>query len=144
MGSYGTSRPPTERDVLHVLNGSLVYLGQLVSGGTTTPVDNSTTAAPFNAPSIPPQPAIPSTNNLTGTLAGKMLLMQAISAGCLLMGTQPGTTPGVQLVTIQTGVLPGALIQAAERVIVLMRPDMGWLQWVSNSGSATCIVWELT
>lgn len=135
----GPSRPFTERDMLHSLNGSPLFLGSLVSSGNTVAVDNSTTATTFNSAANGP--------GLTGTLAGKILLLQPSAAGFFLSATAPGPAVSNLLVGLQTsgaaGSTPGVLLGAGERVELLMLPTEGWLQWISNSGSATLFVWEL-
>jgi hypothetical protein len=137
MSTYGTSRPPTERDTIHYLNGVPTYLGALVSSGITVAVTNATTATPFLA--------TPSPGTMKGTLAGKTLLVQSSSDGFLLSGLGPSPT-----VANQTTVPPvpgkeiGVAVLSGEKSIILMRPDTGWLQWIPSGGAGTLFVWELS
>lgn len=134
--TYGPGRPPTERDTIHLLNGTPVYLGALVSTGVG--VNNATTATPFNATQMSPQ-------SLGGTLAGKVLLIQASAAGFIL----PSASNAITIATQTTipplpGTFPGVQVAANTAQIVLMRPDTGWLQFIPSAGSANLLVWELT
>lgn len=143
---YAPARPPTERDVLHLLNGNPVYLGCIASTGTVQ--DNNNTANPFaNAPQ---QQLVPGqVTNLQGTLAGRMLLIQADAAGSILPESQALGTVGVQTLVVQSSTVVagttacGPLLATNERVIILMQPTFGWLQWIPSSGSGNCYVWEL-
>lgn len=149
MGAYGTGRPPTERDTLHVLNGAPTYLGALVSTGAA--VNNATTATPFASPASPVGQTIGG-NPLIGTLAGRMLLLQPTAAGLILASPSASVgVPGVTTVALQTvlppagGTAPGFLLATAGvAAVVLMPSNMGWLQWLPLSGSANLIVFELT
>jgi len=135
MSSYSPGRPPTERDVVQGLSGMPVFLGVLTSTGAA--VSNVTTAVPFNAAAKNPP-------LFTGTLAGKILLLQPTAAGLALpwanstlVVSQQTTTP-VPLVSV-----PGVLVGINERVILTMDPVTSFLQWVSVTGTASCLVWEL-
>ncbi len=140
VASYSPARPPTERDVLHLIDGAPSYLGCLVSTGSV--VDNFTTANKFNS-------AANSANSLAGTLAGKVLMFQASAAGYLLPSALAlGSVGVVTLVAQSNTVVPGTTacgpsVLAAERVLIIMQPTTGWIQWLPSSGSADCYVWEL-
>lgn len=138
MGTYGTSRPPTERDTIHYLNGVPTELGVLVSSGVTVAVNNATTALPFNA-------AVTCPGTMQGTLAGKTLLLQPTSAGFVAVGLTPALTIANQsVVPAAFGTVHGVALAAGEKAIILMRPDVGWIQWIPSGGSGNCFVWELT
>lgn len=138
MGTYGTSRPPTERDTIHYLNGVPTELGVLVSSGVTVAVNNATTALPFNA-------AVTCPGTMQGTLAGKTLLLQPSSAGFVAVGLTPALTIANQTtVPAAFGTVHGVAIAAGEKVIIMMRPDTGWIQWQPSGGAGNLFVWELT
>lgn len=137
MGTYGTSRPPTERDTIHYLNGVPIELGVLVSSGATVAVNNATTANPFNAAVVGA--------GMQGTLAGKTLLIQASSAGFVAVGTTPAITIANQTtVPAAFGTTHGVAMVAGEKSIILMRPDVGWIQWIPSGGAGNLFVWELS
>ena len=138
MGTYGTSRPPTERDTIHYLNGVPTELGVLVSSGVTVAVNNATTALPFNA-------AVTCPGTMQGTLAGKTLLLQPSSAGFIAVGLTPTLTIANQTtVPAAFGTVHGVAIAAGEKVIIMMRPDVGWIQWQPSGGAGNLFVWELS
>lgn len=138
MSTYGTSRPPTERDTIHYLNGVPIELGVLVSGGAAIPVNNATTATPFNA-------TITCPGTMQGTLAGKTLLLQPATAGFVAVGTTPAVTVANQTtIPAAPGTVHGVALAAGEKAIILMRPDTGWIQWIPSGGAGNCFVWELT
>jgi len=138
MGTYGTSRPPTERDTLHYLNGVPTELGVLVSSGVLVAVNNATTANPFNS-------AVTCPGTMQGTLAGKTLLLQPSSAGFVAVGMTPALTIANQTtVPAAPGTVHGVSLAATEKVIILMRPDVGWIQWIPSGGAGNLFVWELT
>lgn len=146
MGSFGTSRPPTERDTLWGLNGAPVFLGVLVSTGTA--VNNATTATPFNYQATPQPPL--GASALGGTLAGKVLLIQPTAAGLIYTSTVAGIGPNFTTVAQQSVVppvqntVPGFLLNtAAVGSIIIMPGNMGWLQWLPVTGSANLFVYEL-
>lgn len=136
MGSYGTSRPPTERDTLHYLNGVPIELGVLVSAGAGT--NNAVTANPFSA-------AVTCPGTMQGTLAGKTLLLQPSVAGFIAIGTTPAITIANQTtVPAVPGTVHGVALAAGEKAIIVMRPDVGWLQWLPSVGAGNLFVWELS
>jgi len=138
MGTYGTSRPPTERDTIHYLNGVPTELGVLVSSGVLVAVNNATTALPFNA-------AVTCPGTMQGTLAGKTLLLQPSSAGFIAVGLTPALTIANQTtVPAAFGTVHGVALAAGEKAIILMRPDVGWIQWIPSGGAGNLFVWELT
>jgi hypothetical protein len=136
MGTYGTSRPPTERDTIHCLNGVPTELGVLVSGGAS--VNNATTANPFNA-------SVTCPGTMQGTLAGKTLLLQPATAGFIAVGLTSALTIANQTtIPAAFGTVHGVGLAAGEKAIILMRPDVGWIQWIPSGGAGNCFVWELT
>lgn len=147
------ARPFNEKDLITATNGSPKYLGTIVSSGGV--VNNATTATPFNSPGLGGV-ASPNTGpaSLQGTLAGKTLLLQPTAVGSILPATNPSVTintPPTNLVLAQqavtppvSGTSPGpALNFAGERVVVIMMPDEGWLQWLPLSGAGNLHVFEM-
>lgn len=123
-------------------------IGWLVSSGTTAPVNNVTTATPFNTGTLQADGV---TYSLRGSLAGRMLLLQPTAAGVFMTSASAIMVPNQNnVVALQStlppaaGRQPGVLLQANERVIVTMSSANGWLQWLGNAGAANLIVWELT
>lgn len=138
MGTYGTARPPTSRDTIHYLNGAPTELGVLVSSGVAVAVNNATTATPFDA-------AVTCPGTMQGTLAGKTLLIQPSSAGFIAIGTTPALTIANQaVVPAAPGTVHGVALVAGEKAIIIMRPDVGWLQWIPTGGAGNLFVWELS
>lgn len=143
----GPGRPPNINDLVMGTNGDPVFLGVLVSTGVA--VNNATTATPFSFAPLGPQGVVGATANLAGTLAGKTLLLQTSAAGQILTSgsalmTAPNVTVAQQTtIPVAQGTAPGVLIQAAERVELIMLPTDGWLQWLPVTGSANLFVWEL-
>lgn len=137
----GPARPSTSRDVAQFLNGAPVFLGALVSAGAA--VNNLTTANPFNSAALGPSsiPGFPM--NYSGTLAGKMLLLQTTAAGLMLPSVSSAISIAAQTSPPASNTQPGVLLGANERVIILMMPNMGWLQWLPSTGAANLFVWEL-
>lgn len=133
----GPGRPPNERDTIHFLNGVQTYLGVLTSG-TGAAVSNVTTAVPFLF--APKSPQL-----LENTLAGRTLLIQP-TAACFIITS---ATPTPLVVATQTtippavGTVPGVAFAAGEKGIILMRPDVGWIQAV-GAAAFSVFVWELT
>lgn len=146
-------RPFNEKDLITNINGSPVYLGMLVSTGSA--VNNATTTTAFNSPPLGPSASDSGPINYTNTLAGKTLLLQTSAAGLILPSSFAnmviGATPGgVQpIIALQAvvppaaGTVPGVALTSGERVVIIMGPSNGWLQWLPVSGSANCLVWEL-
>lgn len=142
-------RPPNEKDLLTCLNGDPQFLGILTSSGTTAPVNNVSTATPFKRGRL--------LDSLLGTraadadsLSGRVLLISATAAGVFLTSDTPLiNTPSVTTVALRSVIppaantMPGDLMNADETKILIMLPGNGWLQWLSNSGSASLIVKEL-
>lgn len=147
--SFSPGRPPNERDWMQFTNGDPgLPLGWLVSSGTTAPVNNVTTATPFNTGEVGSGSGVYGTRN---SLAGRVLLLQPTAAGVFLTSSSASMVVNVApaVVALQStlppvaGRQPGVLLQANERVIVCMLPTNGWLQWLGNAGAANLIVWEL-
>ncbi len=147
--SFSPGRPPSERDWLAFINGDPgVPLGVLTSTGTTAPVNNVTTATPFNTGNLQPDG---SSRTLAGSLAGRVLGLQAISTGLFqtsdspLIGVQAIMTVALQSVIPPAAfTAPGMLLTAGTTIVVTMLPTRGWLQWLSSAGTASLIIWELT
>lgn len=139
---YSPGRPPQIRDVELALNGDPTFLGVIVSSGAA--VDNSTTAIPFNQTAS-------GAGLLTGTLAGKALLIQPTVAGFVLASAVPMLGNPAGLITVTTfastgpfaTTAPGLKIQTEERTPFFMSSAKGWLQFIPNTGSANLFVWEL-
>ena len=152
MASWSPGRPPNARDVELTANGRVTFLGVIVSAGTA--VDNATTANPFAQTPLGPIDATGTatpTRNLTNTLAGRFLLVEATAAGHVLAAALPlNNVPSPPIVTTlasatpAVGTSPGPTLQANERVPFIMGAQDGWLQFIPTSGSANLFVWELT
>lgn len=132
-------RPANERDLQQAIAGQPVFLGVLTSTSAAK-VNNATTATPFLFQRKSEQ-------SLTGTLAGRVLLLQPTAAGLIL----PSDDPSVLSIALQTTTpslvpplaLPGVLIGANERVEITMSQTTGWLQFMAVSGDAKLFVWEM-
>lgn len=143
-----SARPYNEKDIITDINGDPLFLGALVSTGAA--VNNATTATPFF---FTPKQALanPSTGpiNLDGTLAGMTLLLQTTAAGLIKTSTSASMTGPNLIIAQQTvlppvaGTAPGVALASGERVLLIMMPTRGWLQWLPLSGSASLLVWEL-
>ena len=130
---YAPLRPPTERDMIHLLNGVPNPLGALVSTGTT--VNNATTATPFAYQQT-------ATQSLAGTLAGRVLLLYPSAAGFILSAPSAAITMATtQILPPWTTLFPGLPLAATTSVIITMPPNQGWLQWASTTGNL--FVYEL-
>lgn len=145
------SRPFNEKDLLTNINGDPVYLGTIVSTGAVQ--NNASTVTPFSTPGLGGT-ANPNTGpaNLQGTLAGKTLLLQTTAAGSILssnvasvvVNASPAPVLALQsVVPPLAGTSPGPLLSSAERVVLIMAPLNGWLQWLPTSGAGNLHVWEL-
>lgn len=149
MSAYSPGRPPNERDLTLLLNGSPQVAGILTSGGAA--VNNVTTATPFRTGLQPDGTFDASTvNGTTASLAGRVLLIHAVAAGFLL----PSSTAVINMPTMTTvattatipplvGTFPGVPLSAGDVRELIMQPNEGWLQWISSSGTASLVVWEL-
>lgn len=147
------ARPFNEKDLITQTNGDPIFLGALVSTGAA--VNNSTTATPFaTTPLGPPPGSVASPQNLTGTLAGKTLLIQPLAAGSIITSNSanmtinavPGASPIIAQQTVLpplAGTTPGVGLIANERVELIMMPLNGWIQWLPTSGPGNCLVFEL-
>lgn len=143
------ARPFNEKDLITQVNGEPTFLGALVSTGGA--VNNATTATPFSTPGLGPTGSVDVPQNLAGTLAGKTLLIQTSASGLILPSQSPSmvAAQGNNIIAQQTvlppvqNTVPGVVLQTAERVVVIMGSNSGWLQWLPTSGSANCLVWEL-
>lgn len=144
MAAYNPGRPPSERDLVLLLNGSPQPCGILTSTGTA--VNNTTTATTFKT-GVDPTGAF---SVLKDSLAGRVLLVYATAAGFLL----PSTTATIGVPTVTTvatsstippaaNTFPGVPIAAGEVKSLIMLPTEGWLQFISSSGTASLIVLEM-
>ena len=115
-----TSRLGSLPQLTQALNGSPTFLGVIVA---TTTKNNHDTATPFN--------------NTGDALKGKVLMLQA-DAACYVY---PGTLNTATVTGSATG--NGVLLAVAERVIVTMAADQGWMACVSVSGTTNLKIWEL-
>lgn len=150
MSSFNPGRPPSVNDLLLNINGDFVFLGVLVSTGAA--VNNRTTATPFN--DIPLGAAVDPVRgtfaNMTNTLAGRTLVLQASVAGVFLTSPSPSISiPTVTTVALQSvipvaaGTAPGFHIGASpDARVITMKATSGWLQWLPLTGSANLFVWE--
>lgn len=145
-------RPPSEFNLVQSFNGSVTFLGVIVSTGAVQ--NNASTAQAFSTTPLGPIGSDASPQNLAGTLAGKVLLLQASAAGFILPSAFSnlavnGVPGGVQKIAalqatipVATGTAPGVALAAGERVVVTMGTGEGWLQWLPLSGAANLFVWE--
>ena len=136
--SYAPARPPTERDTVHALNGTPVFLGAIASTGTA--LNNSNTATPFNSPAPGTQ------GGLNGTLAGRVLLIQSTTVGFVLPSTSavPALLVAIQTIPPVGGTAPGVILAANTPQIILMSSNCGWLQYIPTGAAAgNLLVWEL-
>jgi hypothetical protein len=147
MPSYNPGRPPSYQDLNLNLHGDPQPLGILTSSGSTVPVNNVTTATPFKTGNLLADGV---SRSLLGSLSGRVLLVAATAAGVLLTSSSPQISVStVTTVALWTTIpplantFPGVLINTNEIKDLTMLPGSGWLQWLSNSGSASLIVWEL-
>lgn len=139
----GPARPPTERDMLHFLNGDpRSFLGVIQSTGSAT--NNATTTTPFNTGTA--AVAAASLNlgprSMAGTLAGKVLLMVPTGPGYVQSAGSSALTISSLTLPLAIGAVPGVPLASNERFIMTMLPDSGWLQWLPFA-SANLWVWEL-
>lgn len=149
MAANSPGRPPNINDLTMGLNGTWKFLGQIVA--TSTPKDNGNTTTPFFA--TPKSDADPNTGkraNYEGTLTGRTLILQAMDNAFLVQVAQadqlPGGVGGLRLnpVTAASGANPGLRFGVGERPSFVMGPTQGFLQVISETGTATVSVWELT
>jgi len=149
MSAYSPGRPPNERDLVMLLNGSPQVTGILTSTGSA--VNNVTTATPFLTGLQPDGSYNASVKNgVTASLAGRVLLIHAVAAGYLLPSSSPlvGSPTATTVATTGTippaaNTFPGVPISAGDVRELIMQPNEGWLQWISSSGTASLVVWEL-
>lgn len=143
MSAYSPGRPPNERDLVLLLNGSPSPLGILTSTGSA--VNNTTTATTFNT-GVQPDGTFLATS---ASLAGRVLLVSATAAGFLLPSSSAAmAAPNTVVATSSTipptgGTFPGVPVAASEAKSLIMLSQQGWLQWISSSGTASLIVWEM-
>lgn len=159
MPSSNPGRPPNERDLVLQLNGCPMFppltagppigadpaTGILTSTGTA--VNNVTTATPFAVGALQADGV---SRALLGSLAGRVLLVSATAAGFLLASQSPVIGQQSQwTVATQTtippvaGTFPGVNMAANDVREITMLSTTGWLQWISATGTASLIVWEL-
>jgi len=142
---YSPMRPAQVRDVSLTMAGEPNFLGIITASGSTV-VDNSTTATPFKQEAT--QQANGGVGSLAGTLAGKMLLLQAdgecyfmASTGILgAVGTSTVARQGTVPPTV--GTVPGVHIATSNLdVKFFMAQSKGWLQVVSANDGTTVNVY---
>lgn len=148
MSAYSPGRPPSERDLVLLLNGSPQPLGVLTSTGTA--VNNVTTATAFATGLQPDGSFVASVkNSKTSSLAGRVLLVSATAAGFLLPSASASMlSPNTRVATTDTippaaETFPGVPIAAGEVKSLIMQSTEGWLQFISSSGTASLVVWEM-
>lgn len=137
----GPGRPPNEKDILQFISGAPVFLGKLTSTAAA-PVNNGTTAIPFNVKS---QLA---NVGFQGSLAGKVLLLQSAAGGLILPNPATGSTPTPIVVQQATApnppvAVPGILLGANERVEITMPQNYAYLDFVAVTGNAELLVYEM-
>lgn len=172
MASTNPARPAAEKTLITQLNGAPMFppfpgltQGQAIPGSPVvtvqtllgvqpatgiltsagTAVNNLTTATPFG---VSPVANDGITRPLIGSMAGRVYLVHATAAGCLMPSESPlvndprywtvaltSTIPPVALT------FPGVPFAAGDVRELVMLPTQGWLQWISASGSLIC--WEL-
>ena len=125
--------------------GSDPATGILTSTGTA--VNNITTATPFATGTLG---ANGSTRKLRGSMAGRVFLVHAVASGFLMASTSPKVGYPSAFTVASTGTVPpvantfpGVPLNAGDVREIVMGPQTGWLQWISSSGTASLIVWEL-
>lgn len=132
-------RPATERDLMQAISGMPVFLGVITSTAAVA-ANNATTAKPFLFERKSPQ-------SLTGTLAGRILLLQPTAPGLILPSDDSSGFSIVQQTAPSNLVpplaLPGVLIGTNERVEITMGQSTGWLQFLAVTGDASLLVWEM-
>lgn len=137
----GPGQPQNLQLLTTSLNATWVFLGRIVTAGTA--VNNATTAAPFKHEPRGGNPAPGDPINYENTLAGKVLIVQAVTDAVLIL---PGTSLAAMVaapVTVAAGVNPGLRFGVGERPNFVMGQQEGWLQIISEGGgAATLLVWE--
>ena len=138
----GPGRPQNLQLLTSALNGTWVFLGKIITAGAAT--NNATTAAPFNyVPRDPGDPVTGAPVNLEDTLAGKVLICQAVTNGVRVLRGKSVADMLVNPVTVASGVNPGLLFGVGERAQFAMGQDEGWLQIITEgAAAATFLVWE--
>jgi hypothetical protein len=173
-GSTNPSRPAAEKTLLTLLNGAPMFppfpslqFGQLIPGSQTmspystqiqapatgvltstgTAVNNITTATPFATGALQSDNV---TRTLLGSLAGRVLLVNAVAAGSLMASDSPLVgNAAYWTVALNTtipptaGTFPGVPLNAGDVRLLIMGPTTGWLQWISTTGTASLVVTEL-
>jgi len=141
MAGNGPQRPPSVNTSIDLLNGVPTYLGTLVSSGAG--VNNLTTSVPFLGTPLQAVPTSTGGQNMVGSLAGKVLLIQSTAAGYILPSFSNAVTIASQVFPVAQGTSPGVLIGANVPQIVIMNSMAGWMQWLPVSGAGNLLVWEL-
>lgn len=161
MPSSNPARPFNEKDLILLTNGSPMFplapgvqVGQLgqdpatgVITSTGAAVNNVTTATPFATGALQADTV---SRALLGSLAGRVLLVHAVAAGFLMPSNTPKigtpdvmTVAGTATVPPAAATFPGVPLIAGEVKSLIMLSTHGWLQWISSSGTASLVVWEL-
>jgi hypothetical protein len=173
MPSTNPGRPANEKDLVTILNGAPMFpafpglqFGQLIPGSAQTvtyalgqapgtgiltstgaAVNNVTTATPFATGALQTDGV---SRALSGSMAGRVYLVQAVAAGSLMASDSPKVGTGdywtVALNTVVppvAGTFPGVPLNAGDVRLLIMGPTTGWLQWISSSGTASLVCTEL-
>jgi hypothetical protein len=159
MPSRNPGRPPNVQDTVTQLNGCPMFpvstpdapLGTNPASGILTStgaaVNNVTTATPF-ATGTPNADGV--TRTLLGSMAGRVYLVHAVAAGFLMPSSsalvndmRAPTVAGTGTIPPLAGSFPGVPLQAGDVRELIMLQTTGWLQWISATGTASLVVWEL-
>jgi hypothetical protein len=119
--------------------------GILTSTGTA--VNNLTTAVKFAETPLANDGV---TRPLLGSMAGRVYLVHAIAAGFLMPSESPlindaryWTVASTATVPPAANTFPGVPMAAGDVRELTMLSTQGWLQWISSSGTASLVCWEL-
>lgn len=174
MASTNPARPAAEKTLITQLNGAPMFppfpglaQGQLIPGNPVQPtqtmlglqpatgiltsngtvaVNNITTANPFG---VSPPAADGFTRPLLGSLAGRVFLVQATTAGYLMPSESPLINDPRYWTVAQQATIPplaatwpGVAFAAGDARELVMLPTQGWLQWISAGVTGSLICWE--
>jgi hypothetical protein len=137
--------PGNPSATMQTLLGVQPASGVLTSTGAA--VNNLTTATPF---AVTPVAADGFTRPLIGSMAGRVYLVHAIAAGFLMPSESPLVNDGRYWTVASTATVPpvvntfpGVPMNAGDVRELVMLSTQGWLQWISASGTASLVCWEL-
>lgn len=143
--TQGQSVPGNPTVTVQTLLGVRPATGIITSTGTA--VNNLTTATPFG---VTPLANDGLTRPLLGSMAGRVYLVHAVAAGFLMPSESPlvgdpryWTVAGTGTVPPAANTFPGVLLAAGDVRELTMLSTQGWLQWISSSGTASLVCWEL-